>query len=81
MVTVTAAEAPWYSDEFPALRGLYQEDSWVLEVTTASDSVAFRLEAALMPDHPRFTHRLLASSIATRQAFLRSRVTSLRWCG
>lgn len=45
---------PTYSQAFPALTGIYLEDSWVLAVTPADDGCEFRLEAVLTPEHPRY---------------------------
>jgi hypothetical protein len=42
---------PRYFEVFGALVGVYLEDSWVLDVQEVQDSVTFRLDAVLTPEH------------------------------
>lgn len=41
-------------DTLPALAGVYLEDSYVLGIEEGPHSLAFRLEAVLTPEHPRY---------------------------
>ena len=43
-----------YEEEFEPLRGLYLEDSWVLDIVPTEGSVAFELDAVLTPEHPEY---------------------------
>jgi len=43
-----------YQDAFADLADIYLEDSWVLDVSDVEHGVAFRLDAVLTPDHPRY---------------------------
>jgi hypothetical protein len=43
-----------YQDAFADLAEIYLEDSWVLDVAATEHGVAFRLDAVLTPDHPRY---------------------------
>jgi hypothetical protein len=43
-----------YQDAFADLADIYLEDSWVLDVSDTELGVAFRLDAVLTPDHPRY---------------------------
>lgn len=43
-----------YPDAFADLAEIYLEDSWVLDVVATERGVAFRLDAVLTPDHPRY---------------------------
>jgi hypothetical protein len=40
-----------YEAAFESLRGVYLEDSWVLDVVPAEGSVTFELDAVLTPEH------------------------------
>jgi hypothetical protein len=54
------APLPWrnqeprrtYGQAFPALVGIYLEDSWGLDVQADAGRPVFRLDAVLAPDHP-----------------------------
>lgn len=43
-----------YEEAFEPLRGIYLEDSWVLDIVPTEGSVAFELDAVLIPDHPEY---------------------------
>ncbi|WP_133176489.1 hypothetical protein [Nocardioides currus] len=43
-----------YQGAFADLAEIYLKDSWVLEVDATEHGVAFRLDAVLTPNHPRY---------------------------
>ena len=43
-----------YEQAFEPLRGIYLEDTWVLDVVPTDGSVAFELDAVLTPEHPEY---------------------------
>lgn len=43
-----------YDQAFPALAGIYLEDSWVLDVQADAGRLVFQLDAVLTPEHPAY---------------------------
>jgi hypothetical protein len=43
-----------YEEAFDPLRGIYLEDSWVLDLVPTESSIAFELDAVLTPEHPEY---------------------------
>lgn len=59
-----------YSD-LPGLEHVYLEDSYVLDLRIASDSVEFELNAVLTPEHPLYEAPLPHQQYCMRRAALR----------
>lgn len=51
---VSNADTGGYETAFAALRGMYLEDSWVLDVSSDGPVVTFVLDLVLTPEHPMF---------------------------
>ena len=67
---VSDARAAAYFQAFPALTGIYLEDSWILDIVVGDRELQFRLEAVLTPDHADYTPPLPAEQHCYRAGVL-----------
>jgi len=67
---------------FEALRGLYLDDSYVLDVQASRGLVAITMEFALAPEHPEYSPALPGEQYCYRKGILVFEgVTELNWTG
>ena len=66
--------------EIPSLSNIYLEDSYVLSVREAEDSLIFELEAVLTESHPKYKKPQEGEKHCYRKIFLRFlNVDSFEW--